>query len=233
MDLFSGVGGVGRAMRRLGYKVVSVDIKHGASHDLSCRRVQRRILRLLRGGRVAAVMPGTPCTSFSLARNRTRVVRTSQFPWGLPDKSDWTDNDINSVKVGNKLARFTLQVLHLCQELSIPWCLENPFSSHLFKLPGIVKLRDAGHVVFHRVCMCAFGARWRKPTGLLFGNVDLSKIHHYCTGNCKNHNGCCQFRRGRRHIILSGSAPAGVPWTRIAQAYPVPFSDALAQVLHT
>jgi hypothetical protein len=80
--------------------------------------------------------------------------------------------------------------------------------------------------------MCAFGARWRKPTGLLFGGVDPLLIEKVFPSSklCKNINGMCEHRRGHKHIILTGTTPQGVPWTRIAQAYPKLLAGGLARL---
>lgn len=217
-------------MRRRGYRVISVDLKFGAEHDLTIRRVQRRILQTLKSGRVRGVMLAVPCTSFSRARNRTRVIRSDEFPFGLPERDGWTENDLSALAAGNTLAIFTLAVLSECNRQKIPWSLENPYSSVLFKIPQIANLISCEPSSFIRSCMCAFGARWRKPTGVLVGNVCTSFASEVLCRHCKNKNGICDYSN-KKHIILSGSAPGAVPWTRIAQAYPKDFSDALADTL--
>ena len=80
--------------------------------------------------------------------------------------------------------------------------------------------------------MCAFGARWRKPTGLLFGGVDPLLIEKVfpCSKRCKNINGMCDHRHGHKHIALTGTPLQGMPWTRIAQAYPKLLAGSLARL---
>ena len=77
MDLFSRAGGVSKAVRRLGYMAKFWDIKHGPSQDLTDKQV---VLSGIRKGPVMAYMLGPVCTSFSVARDRTKVIRNRRFP---------------------------------------------------------------------------------------------------------------------------------------------------------
>ena len=76
---------------------------------------------------------------------------------------------------------------------------------------------------------CMFGRPWRKRTTLLCGNLkdeDLLRLSRHCSGT----RGFCA-RTGARHLQLTGCAPCGTPWTRIAQSYPPEFCKHLAFVL--
>ena len=82
LDFFSGVGGVAKTWRKLGGTAREIDIIHG--FELLSRKLQTDMLRLIRRKRVKAIIMGTPCTSFSIARDRTAVIRNLEFPWGFP-----------------------------------------------------------------------------------------------------------------------------------------------------
>ena len=47
---------------------------------------------------------------------------------------------------------------------------------------------------------------------------------------CQGRRGWCSFS-GKRHWVLSGSSPSGVPWTRVAQPYPQRLARALSKAL--
>eukprot|EP00959_Pyramimonas_sp_CCMP1952_P324889 6800318-Pyramimonas_sp.AAC.1 len=55
---------------------------------------------------------------------------------------------------------------------------------------------------------------------------DLQGLSRQCSGT----NGVCS-RTGRKHVILSGPAPSGAPWTQVAQPCPQQLNRALARAL--
>ena len=188
------------------------------------------MLRLIRRRRVKAIIMGTPCASFSIARDRTAVTRNIEFPWGVPNPSD---KDAEKIRVGNELARFSIKVFKTARRLGLPAITENPFSSKLWRCPPYAEEIDRGlkhqDVVFLHTDFCQWGTRWKKPTGLLTANLKechTKKLSCQCSGP----PGICS-RTGRRHFVLTGSAPGGKPWTLVAQPYPKPFSASLAAAL--
>ena len=64
MDLFSGKGGVSRAIHSLGFEAKQWDVLHGPLHDLTDTAVVNRILREIKRNRVKGVMMAPVCTSF-------------------------------------------------------------------------------------------------------------------------------------------------------------------------
>ena len=109
--------------------------------------------------------------------------------------------------------------------LNVAGYLENPAGSWLWEHPGFKKLFLRPNVVIVDTCMCTFGARWRKPTRLMFWNCSPSDQFRMC----KNASGLCDFTH-RKHVVLSG-AEKGVFRTSHAQVYPVKFAQALAESL--
>ena len=63
------------------------DIKLDDTLDLTREQTLSDLESDIGAGRVLAANLGTPCTSFSIARNRTRVIRTRRHPWGVPEKA--------------------------------------------------------------------------------------------------------------------------------------------------
>ena len=81
LDLFAGTGGVTKALRRLGFKSLIWDTLHGPQFNLGAPGVEKALKNFLKSGRAKGVCFATPCTSFSLARNRTNNIRNWRFPW--------------------------------------------------------------------------------------------------------------------------------------------------------
>ena len=84
-DFFAGSGGVARAARALGFSAREGELLQGENHDLTRPCVQRKIQFDIQKGLILAAMLAPPCSSFSQARDRTRVIRSRDHPWGLPD----------------------------------------------------------------------------------------------------------------------------------------------------
>eukprot|EP00974_Lingulodinium_polyedra_P057092 5492662-Lingulodinium_polyedra.AAC.1 len=56
-------------------------------------------------------MLATPCASFSIARDRTRPIRSRTRPWGLPVLSP---EDQKRMSYGNKCAQATIKIIRWC-----------------------------------------------------------------------------------------------------------------------
>ena len=215
-DFFSGEGGVAKAARRLGYAAREWELSNGPSYDLTLPQVQRRIRQDIQQGLILAAMLAPPCSSFSIARDRTSVIRTKLFPWGLP-REQLSEADWVRVQTGNRCFKAALKIISWLDQHGIPWIFENPFTSKCWYLPPLQKLATAAHVQTVVVDFCFYQTLWRKRTQLLRGNLDsqdVARLRHLCTGR-----GLCSFSC-KPHFQLTGSNHQGTPWTRIAQPYP-------------
>lgn len=215
-DLFAGKGGVAKACRQLGYRAKEWELSRGPQFDLTKRSVLRQLRLDVQQGLILAAMLAPPCSSFSIARDRTAVIRTRDHPWGLPDHM-LSPTDQVKVQLGNQCFRSALKIISWLDRQKIPWILENPFTSKCWFLPPIRKLMQSNHVLTVRVDFCFYGTLWRKRTCLLCGNLDtqdVDRLRHLCKGR-----GLCSFS-GKSHFQLTGSNHQGIPWTRIAQPYP-------------
>ena len=153
MDLFAGKGGVSAACQALGFHAKQWDIIHGPEHDLTDKRVLKRLLQEIRRGRVLAVMMAPVCTSFSRARDRTKVIRNHRFPWGIPRRF-LSEKEYLSIRLGNTLFRACFAIIEECEKQQIPWLLENPLSSRCWNLPPmrrIIQQRDT-HFIHADFC---------------------------------------------------------------------------------
>ncbi len=230
MDLFSGEGGVAKACVQLGFKAKMWDLIHGADHDLTCPQVKKRLKSEIRQKRALAVMMAPVCTSFSIARDRTKVIRTRRNPWGIRNRF-LTIEEQQKVKTGNDVFLTCFEIIEECLRCGIPFILENPYTSKAWYLPPMQYYLQHPQIHYVRSDFCQWGTRWKKPTGFLVGNLDRNDTARLAQAVCTNcPRGLCS-RTGKPHFLLSGSNSQGVPWTRVAQPYPTRLCRQLAYIL--
>jgi hypothetical protein len=224
-DLFSGHGGVARAVRAAGFTAREWELLHGSHGDLTSPLVRKTIKEDCKRHRVIAAMLAPPCSSFSPARYRTSVIRSRKFPWGLPGIPD---HEQVKVDIGNKCFLATFDLIRCFNQHGIPWILENPHASKCWYLPQLDKLLHSANCHVVVADFCQFGTKWRKRTRFLCGNIDpldLQRVNLKCSGH-----GWCSATN-KPHFQLTGSNNKGIPWTRIAQPYPTKLCHALAHAL--
>ena len=218
LEIFSGSGHLSRAMRRRMKKVVcfEVDICHGPQFNILDKKFQQLIFRILSSGKVRYVWLGTPCNSWSRARRWDGrgpgpLRDDNLFLMGYPDLSP---KDIEKVKSGNAMMRFSAKVFRLCLHYNIPVALENPHTSRLWLASPIKHLLRNKTVEYGYTDFCMDGKPWRKRTRLMWANLDLRYVLRSCTGK----RGICA-RTGCSHQQLQGSQ-GGQFMTLLAQPYP-------------
>eukprot|EP00959_Pyramimonas_sp_CCMP1952_P458885 9477361-Pyramimonas_sp.AAC.1 len=110
-------------------------------------------------------MIALPCTSLTIARDRTFQIRSRTQPWGT-DLTDATDRDRASLETGNKIIRAVLRILRHLNRYKIPWILENPSTSRLWFIPEILALCSQARAEWRLADFCQWGTPWRKRTWL-------------------------------------------------------------------
>ena len=173
-------------------------------------------------------MIAIPCTSLTIARDRTFPIRSRTQPWGT-DVTLASDRDRASLDIGNQLIRAVIRILKHLNRHRIPWVLENPHSSRLWYIPEILALCKQARAVWRLTDFCQWGTPWRKRTWLVCGNMDEADSEHL-SRVCSGTKGICS-RTERHHIQLSGKNEQNVSWTRVAQPYPTRLATALARAL--
>ena len=227
MELFAGSARVTKALRRLGYGCVPIDIDYGVEFDLFNSEVSDRIIGWIRGGCICGVFLGTPCSSWSVARHGPPgsnwcALRSASHIYGLPGLGT-ADRQKN--KTGNTAMRVTARFIKETTNLGVPTMLENPVSSRLFAAPPISRVCGGASVrqVFD---MCSLGTRWRKRTRIqTWGCQPISDV-----ACCRGRNHMCSFSN-RAHIELAGKNSQGVFWTSLAQVYPLKLAFRIAKCL--
>ena len=184
---------------------------------------RRRLLGWVLSGHVVAVWLGTPCTSFSRARDRPGGpprLRSNEHVLGLPNL-----RECDHVKVlqGNLFMRFSCAMLRACQRMIVPAAMENPASSRIWLCKPVADLCRSRNARYQTTDYCQFNAPWRKRTGFLSTFLDLSAACRRCTGR-----GLCSAT-GRAHVTLAGQDENGVLRTAIDEPYPRELCKKLVQ----
>ena len=218
LEIFSGSGRLGQKIALVtGWVVLLWDITLGPNYDLLNPVNRNRIRDWLRGGKILGFHLGTPCESFSRARDvppGPPPLRSDSKPLGLEDLKP---HDQIKVVTGNLFMRFSSMLLRLALRLQIPATMENPAGSRIWLCPPIAQILRRANVQFVITHYCAWGMPYKKPTGFLSVHLDLSRlVSGVCVGSKR---GTCNFSH-QPHIQLHGQNKHGQWLTKLAQRYP-------------
>ena len=114
IELFCGTARWSKAVGRLGFYCVAIDLRYGHEHDLTRRDLQMKIKGWVQAHWLIILLAGFPCTSFSKARNMPGgppALRTAEFITGLPDLRP---ADLAKVEMGNSLLRWIVAIARAC-----------------------------------------------------------------------------------------------------------------------
>ncbi|CAK0826987.1 unnamed protein product [Prorocentrum cordatum] len=164
LEVFSGSGRLGRAVAAEGLPVLLWDICLGPEYDLLSPQKRGLIRSWVRSGLVIGIHIGTPCNTWSRARDippGPMPLRSDAFPLGLPDLSV---KDQAKVDAGNVFMIFSAGLMHEAIRANIPASNENPQTSRLWLAPPFVRLLRSSAVTFTITHFCQWGAPWRKAT---------------------------------------------------------------------
>ena len=226
VEIFSASGRLAAAVcQRTGWPTLLWDIDLGAEYDLLSRKNQCKLVGWLRSGRLCGAHLGTPCSSFTRARDHRPgppPLRSDAMPLGLPGLEP---HDQRNIRIGNAFMRFSARFLGLCANLHVPCTLENPLSSRLWLCPPVRRVLRRRFVSQHRCDYCMCGTPWKKPTLFVAAHVNLDILASLRCNSSKR--GLCQ-RTGRPHVPLAGQTTQGRWLTQVAEPYPKPLCRILA-----
>lgn len=230
LEIFCGCGRLGRRVAaQCHWPVLLWDISLGEQYDLTKRANQQKIIHWMQHGLVRAGHLGTPCNSFSRARDRPGgppPLRSDMEPMG---KQFLRAADAAKVRIGNILLYFSCRVLGLALQLHLPFTLENPQRSRLWITPPILRLLRKQHCSYVDVHFCMFGTPWKKPTRVLGCHLNLDGLQAFVCSSTKR--GICA-KTGKTHVPLVGQNVDGQWLTKIAEPYPWKFATALAKAFY-
>ena len=203
LDLYSGKKGVAQAFADFsGTWVLTFEVLDSSTQDLRSTSLRKVIFELLEDDSLLGLGCAIFCSSFSRAIRP--AWRSAFHPAGLPSL---TGDAKSKVLEGNDHAEFVCQALEICRRRGLLYWVENPQTSHLWGLPGFVKLGSRQVCNLFRYDCCRFGRPWRKRTSILT-NCHLQGYSVFCQGN-HVHRRLCGY--SKQHKCC---------WTRVAQEYP-------------
>ena len=141
-DVFSGSGRVSRSVRAAGFSSREWEILKGPDGDLTRPSVLQSIKFDIDKKRLVAAMLAPPCSSFSVARDRTMVIRNKEYPWGIPELPQ---HEQQKIDIGNACIKSALKIISWLDDSGLPWIMENPHSSKIRRLPPVERLCNANH----------------------------------------------------------------------------------------
>lgn len=216
LEIFSGTSRIAAALQKEHITAFPIDIDLFPSHNVLDPKIAETICHWISSRRVRLIWLGMPCTTFSRARRNDGVgplpLRDSLNIWGI---SGLRPHDVRKLHEGNKLFLFTMRILRLCEDLGIPYVLENPLTSMAWEMPPLLKFHETYQPSFCDLDFCCYGEIWKKPTRLMYNHIDISSLSLRCQGSFHR---CSNTKRP--HLALTGRDAAGVFWTLRAQPYP-------------
>lgn len=227
IEIFSGCGRLALSVARVtGWTILLWDINLGDNYDLTKASNRGKIISWIRAGLILGLHLGTPCKSFSRARDvppGPMPLRSDARPLGLDDLKP---HDQVKVFIGNLFMRFSALLLRLARSFNFPATLENPARSRLWLCPPIKSLINKKFTQFAITHYCAWGTQWKKATGFLGIHICLDRLDNARCLCAKR--GICGHS-GKPHVQLHGRDQFGNWLTKQAQPYPPKLCTALAK----
>lgn len=181
------------------------DILYHPDHDITRVGECEQLCMDLGSGRYQAVQLGTVCTTFSQAAKP--AYRTSLHILGIPGLPAHKQQ---RVQKANAMVEISARIMQAADRACVYCSLENPLTSMMWQHPSILGLGDAFH--FYRTDYCMWGAKWKKPTGLLTNRLYLNGLQRRCSGQ-------------HVHVVLMGAL------CKSANRYPTRLVEAWAALV--
>ena len=215
VEIFAGSAGVHASLVADGFfclPPVENDIPNGfPAADAFDSSVLAKLLGWISAGALRLIHFGTPCSSFSIARDDD-PLRSLHFPLGLPDLSP---SQQAKVDLANRCVDVTIQLASAVWQPGGHWTIENPTSSLIWEVPTLRTLLDACSAFPVFLAMCCYGSVYGKPTTIWATHRAFLDLARVCPGVSATHH----------HARLRGRCrhPASGRWvwrTSLAAAYP-------------
>ena len=168
---------------------------------------------------------GTPCNTLSAARKDDGgppPLRSAEHPWGLPDLDP---ANAALLFLGNLFLIRTAEACELIVRLGGNFSVENPLRSMLWTVPAFVSLARETRALTVVFDQCMFKAPSMKPTQLLVSHEAFQSLAMRCDGRHPH-----EALKGK---VWSDRFQRWVFRTKLAQEYPWPLCEAMAEVIRT
>lgn len=229
LEIFAGTARVTSMLLQHGFQCYPIDICLSRSHDVLDIGVEHCIINWIMSGRISFIWLGMPYTTFSQARKNDGLgpgpLRSSQHVTGLPNLG-W--RNWQKVQTGNALLRFTVRIMTMCAQHSVPFALENPRSSFAWDMPPLQNFIRRYQPDFAYLDFCQYEEPWRKPTtiiGKFWPVVQLAKTCNPRFGKCSS--------TLMPHVPLRGVDASQRFLTLVAQPYPWRLAARVAKLVAT
>ena len=192
IEICAGSASLSHAAAQRGFSVMPIDHTHNRHRqkckildlDLSKKHAWDILEFVIKHRTVALAFAAPPCGTCSAARNirpGPPILRTKQFPWGVPwaSHSDWI-----KLKASNAIYKSLADFIQLCDQHNVAWCVENPTNSALWTIPCFAYA--LAHGIFAHCQACAFGSGRDKRTSFLCSHHAIDHMARMCPG-CSMH----------------------------------------------
>ncbi len=221
IESFAGEKSVSRALRGLGYRGYSLDVRSSRTHDvLTPEGVHLLLLQVLRLRRGGVLWCAPPCSSW-IFMSRGSTGRTPDEPWGNVASK--------YILAQDALVERLVLALEICTLRGAWWIIEQPANAIMWLYPA-VRERMARHQVKPlRLEMGAYGGSSRKPTHLVGTAPYLPSLQRSCTGPEREALRSYGVRTAHTYTDSKGRKRcAGSKDLKATQAYPDGFGSAHA-----
>ena len=225
IEICAGSASLSHAAVQRGFSVMPIDHSRNRHRpkckiitlDLSKKHAWDILEFVITNRNVVLAFAAPPCGTCSAARNirpGPPILRTKQFPWGVP----WASrSDLLKLQAANAIYQFLGTFVELCDKHSVAWCIENPTNSAIWIIPCFAYA--LAHGVFAHCQACAFGSGRAKRTSFLCSHGAIGHMSRVCPG-CKVHEPW-------------GADPQGTFNTSKEAEYPPGMCQALCDVAET
>lgn len=215
-EIFSGSGRVAKQIESMGHICIQIDICNDIPVNVAQPDIADILVHHIMLGCVSGVWLGTPCKSW-LRRKRGRPLRTTgKFIWGHPDALA-CPKDRRRIKHGNILAKVSYRIIYACHLYSIPWAMENPRSSLIWKTPAFLRVKAWVGVDVQLTHMCVYGERYKRSTHIMSGWCEPGLLSRKCTCEHAHEALIGEARRQGDQYPMQFAADAAVMLTRRIQ----------------
>ena len=225
-EIFSGSCILSRTFAQRGFQAIAFDHIQAPQYkvfhlDLCNVKDQTLLCTLIRKLRPSMIWLAPPCGTAKPKTFQPLIIKATQFlflsaPVIFP--MDFQIYHLINTAVYWQQTRCThwvAKIICLCEDLRIPWVLENPGNSYMWLTSPLRSLPAFPSVSLHN---CMYGGARPKLTQLLFHGLDLSPLHLLCDNS-------------HQHLPWKVNGPYGPEFqTAVERAYPVGLCKAVVQL---
>eukprot|EP00438_Fugacium_kawagutii_P011175 Skav227749 [mRNA] locus=scaffold3513:522479:523534:- [translate_table: standard] len=210
--------------------ILLLDLALSPLHDVNNPELVHTLMTWIRTGHIAALLVAPPCETWSEIRHQPvehqtapRPIRSALDPLCIQGLKH---EELEQIRVANFLLYVAMRLLWAAATSRVPGIAEHPRPSKrserasIWKLPWLVKLKDAGLLTYKLLWQAQFGAKAAKPTYFAICNV---------VGFDSLHKAMVQPVDWSSLEVLKGKRADGSWMTAAAKEYPPRLNGFLAE----